>query len=61
MFWKYIDAIDHPENYPFPDVSGDIVLEDAPKMSFDEYDEERRRIEDSYNVLMELIRTRKSR
>lgn len=61
MFWKYIDAIDHPENYPFPDVPGDIVLEDSPKMSFDEYDRERRRIEDSYNVLMELIRTRKSR
>jgi len=60
MFWKYIDAIDHPENFPFPVVSGDIELEDSPKMSFDEYDRERRRIADSYNSLMELILTRKS-
>ena len=59
MFWKYLDAIDHPEKYPFPDVSGDIVLEDWPKMSFEECDKERRRIEDSYSVLMELISTRR--
>lgn len=60
MFWKYIDAIDHPENYPFPEVSGDIELEDYPRMTPDEYESESRRIMDSYTALMELISTRKA-
>ncbi len=60
MFWKYIDAIDHPERVPFPKCDEDVVWDDPPEPKpMWWYEKRERRKMDSYRALMELIATRK--